>query len=293
MKKGQRMGEVGPAQPVGRIAPAVGAAVGMRRWASNPLGTSASVFLAAVRSETPVALIGTPRADLKCRVKTRWRGIENDPGLADFDQVPLTNRDGVNIEAVFVRGTGFVDLQECMFVASDAPLISFLESADQQRFRFLLDDRSISGLVTLSDIQKLPVYSVLFGLVIAVEMLLVDWIRKTCGTDQDAWLEHLKKTQRGSVERYWKEASDRNLAIDRLSCASFGQEIQAAEGLGLFKMTEAHHRKLKALEALRHQICHAAEIALTPEQALTIPNHVRNAHATASWLQARIEELAA
>jgi hypothetical protein len=83
------------------------------------------------------------------------------------------------------------------------------------------------------------------------------------------------------------------LALDRLSCASFGQEIQAAQGLGLFKGTETHHEKLKALEALRHQICHAAEIALTPEQALTIPNHVRNAHATASWLQARIEELSA
>jgi hypothetical protein len=265
----------------------------MSRWATNPLGTSASVFLTAVRSGTPIALIATPRAALACRQKSRWRGIESDPELADFDQVPLTNRDGVSIEAVFVRGTGLVGLREGMFMASDAPLISFLESADQQTFRFILDDRSISGLVTLSDIQKLPVYSVLFGLVIAVEMLLVEWIRKTCGSNQNAWLEHLKKTQRESVERYWKDASDRNLAIDRLSCASFGQEIQAAQGLGLFKGTETHHEKLKALEALRHQICHAAEIALTPEQALTIPNHVRNSHATVSWLQAQIEDLSA
>jgi hypothetical protein len=269
----------------------VGPVVVMSHWAANPLGISASVFLTAVRSGTPVALIATPRAILKCRRKSRWRGIESDPELAGFDQVPLTNREGVSIEAVFVRGTGLVDLQEGMFMASDAPLISFLESADQQRFRFLLDDRSISGLVTLSDIQKLPVYSVLFGLLIAVEMLLVDWIRKTCGANQNVWLDHLKKPQRGSVERYWKDASERNLAIDRLSCASFGQEIQAAHGLGLFQGTETHHERLKALEALRHQICHAAEIALTPDRALTIPNHVRAAHAMASWLQVQIEEL--
>ena len=265
----------------------------MSRWSSSPLGTSASIFFAAIRSGTPVALIATPRAALKCWRKARWRDIESDPELADFDQIPLTNRDSVSIEAVFVRGTGLVDLQEGMFMASDAPLISFLESADQQRFRFLLDDRSISGLVTLSDIQRLPVYSVLFGLVIAVEMLLVDWIRKACGSNQNVWLDHLKKTQQESVERYWKDASERNVAIDRLSCASFGQEIQAAQGLGLFKGTETHHERLKELEALRHQICHAAEIALTPERALMIPNHVRNAHVMASWLQAQIEELQA
>jgi hypothetical protein len=269
----------------------VAPAVAMSRWAANPLGTPASVFVTAVRSGTPVALIATPRAALACRPKSRWRGIQNDPELVEFDQVPLTNRDGVSIEGVFIRDTGLVELQESMFMASDAPLISFLESADQQRFRFLLDDRSISGLVTLSDIQKLPVYSVLFGLVIAVEMLLVEWIRRSCGSSENAWLEHLNKTQRGGVERHWKDASDRNLALDRLSCASFGQEIQAARGLGLFKGSEAHHEKLKALEALRHQICHAAEIALTPEQALTIPNQVRNAHATASWLHGQIEEL--
>ncbi|MCC6474796.1 MAG: hypothetical protein IT514_13740 [Burkholderiales bacterium] len=265
----------------------------MVRWASTPLGTSASVFLTAVRSGTPVSLIATPRADLKVRQKARWRGTERDPELADFDQVPLTSRDGVSIEAVFVRGTGLVALHEGMFMASDAPLISFLESADQQRFRFLLDDRSISGLVTLSDIQELPVYSVLFGLVIPVEMLLVDWIRKTCGSKQNAWLDLLEKKQRGIVERYWKDANKRNLAIDRLSCASFGQEIQAAQGLGLFEGTETHYAQLKALETLRHQICHAAEIALTPEQALTIPNQVRNAHAMASWLQAEIQDLSA
>src|ERR1043166_1376370 len=254
----------------------------MSRWASSPLETPASVFLAALRAGSTVAMIATPRIELKCRRRSRWRDVERDPELEEFDQVPLTDRDGVNIEAVYVRANGVVELHENMFMASDAPLISFLESADQQSFRFLLADRSISGLVTLSDIQKLPVYAVLFGLVIAVEMLLADWIRKTCGANQNAWLDHLHNAQRRSVERYWNNANEKNLAIDRLSCASFGQEIQSAQGLGLFNGSDAHHKKVKALEALRNQICHVTEIALTPERALAIPCQVRNAHALAS-----------
>jgi hypothetical protein len=145
----------------------------MKGWASLALGTSGTAFFAAIRSEMSVALIATPRADLKCHRKERWQEIERDPDLTNFDQVPLIDGHGVNIAAVFVRGTGLVELRKDMFMASDAPLISFLKSADQQRFRFLLSDRSVSGMVTLSDVQKLPVYSVLFSLLNAVEMVLI------------------------------------------------------------------------------------------------------------------------
>src|SRR5690606_4928245 len=109
--------------------------------------------------------------------------------LATFDQVPLT--EGDRIVAVFVRGEGVVELREDLFMAADAPLLTFLKTADRQRFRFLMEGEGISGLVTLSDIQKLPVYSVLFSLVVAAEMLLMDWIRKASGGDDEVWLRHL------------------------------------------------------------------------------------------------------
>lgn len=261
----------------------------MSRWASRPLGASASAFLAAVRSEVPVALIATPRADLKCHPASRWQEIKRDPQFDDFDQVPLTGNDGEHIEAVFVRRQGRAELREDMFMAADAPLISYLESADQGRFRFLLEDRSVSGLVTLSDIQKLPVYPVLFGVVIAVEMLLMEWIRTRCGANPDAWLDLLHTKQRNAIETHWDKARSQNLAIDRLSCASFGQELRAAAGLGLFEGDDERRESLQALEELRHQVCHASEFALTPEQALKIPAQVRQARDAASWLQTKID----
>jgi hypothetical protein len=260
----------------------------MKRWASRPLKTSANDFLAAVRSEIPVSLIATPRADLKCERGCRWQAVEANADLADFDQVPLTDDEGFRIEGIFVRGNGRLELREDMFMAADAPLLSFLESADQCRFRFLLVDSSISGMATISDIQKLPVYSVLFSLVVAVEMLLMDWIRKKCRKNQDEWLVHLTKSQRGNVERHWQNALKENLAIDRLSCAAFGHEIQAAAGLGLFDNHDGQHTRLKALEQLRHQICHATEFAPNLTQALKIPSQVRDAHSVTLWLQGQI-----
>jgi len=262
----------------------------MNRWASQPLKTSANDFMAAVRSEIPVALIATPRADLRCERVCRWHEVETNADLADFDQVPLTDDEGLRIEGVFVRGTGRLELREDMFMAADAPLLSFLESVDQSRFRFLLVDSTVSGMATISDIQKLPVYSVLFSLVVAVEMLLMEWIRKNCRKNQDEWLVHLTKSQRGTIEKHWQDAEKENLAIDRLSCAAFGQEIQAAMGLGLFAKHDDQRKKLKALEQLRHQVCHATEFAPNLTQALKIPCQVRDAHSVALWLQEQISK---
>jgi hypothetical protein len=260
----------------------------MKRWASLAMGTSGTEFLAAIRSEMRVGLIATPRANLKCHRKDRWQEVEDDPDLADFDQVPLINRAALRLRR-FIRGAGLVELREDMFMASDAPLISFLESADRQRFRLLLSDRSVSGMVTLSDVQKLPVYSVLFSLLNAVEMVLMDWIRNACRANKDHWLQYLSKTQQRAIEHNWDKAAKENLAIDRLSCATFGQEIQAAAGLGLFEDALEYRESLLALAKLRNTVYHAAEFALTPEQALKLPKHVRDAQSVTSWLRKQIK----
>lgn len=265
----------------------------MNRWASKPLRTSANDFLSAIRSEIPVSLIATPRVNLKCECAIRWQDVEANQELADFDQVPLTDDRGVHIEGVYVRGKGKLELRENMLMAADAPLVSFLESADCQTFRFLIVESEVSGMVTISDIQKLPVYSVLFGLVIAVELLLMEWIRNRCGTNEDEWLSKLHKDQLGSVEKHWKDAVNKNMAVDRLSCATFGQEIQAAAGLGLFQKHPDHRTRLETLERLRHQVCHAAEFAPNLSEALKIPTNVRDAHTVTAWLQEQIEKQSA
>ena len=98
--------------------------------------------------------------------------------------------------------------------------------------------------------------------------------------------------QQKAIERHWDKAVEENLAIDRLSCATFGQEIQAADGLGLFKDAIEYRERFEVLAKLRNTVYHAAEFAVTPEQALKLPKHVRDAQIVTTWLQRHIEGLA-
>ena len=149
-------------------------------------------------------------------------------------------------------------------MASDASLLSFVQNADNQKFALLVRESQIMGIVTLSDIQKLPVYCVLYSLLMAVEMLLMELIRKSCPADHpDKWIDHLDKRVQKSIEGYWKQAQQKNVALDKLSCASFGNELIAAQGLRLLSSSES--AALLRLNELRDLVCHGKEIALTPD----------------------------
>jgi hypothetical protein len=121
----------------------------------------------------------------------------------------------------------------------------------------------------------------------------LDWIRNACGENPEHWLQYLRKTQQKAIEHHWEKAVKENLAIGRLSCATFGQEIQAADRLGLFEDANEYRERLEILEKLRNTVYHAAEFALTPEQALKLPKYVRDVQIVTAWLRAQIESLAA
>jgi hypothetical protein len=225
---------------------------------------------------------------LRCHPARDWKFIESDQSLADFDQVPLTSLDSQCIEAMYIRGQGRKPLIAGMFMAADAPLLAFIETADTQRFRLLVAGGDVIGMVTLSDLQRLPVYSVLFSLIIAVEVLLVQWIRAACGEQPDAWMQYLLPDQRKWIQRHWDQAVASNLAIDRLTCASFSHEIAAARGLGLFASESEREGELSDLKQLRDRVCHAMEFAPTAEDALKVPQQARKARELAQWLADRI-----
>ncbi len=263
-------------------------AIVSNRWASSVIDSQAGQVLRSARAHGPVSLIATAWREVATRSVVLAEELEAASDVADFDQIPLTGNENLRVESIFVRGQGVVPLHAGMFMAADSPLLAFVETADRQSFRLLIDDGEIVGLVTLSDLQRLPVYSLLFGLVIAVEALLVECIRRYCCHDPDAWLSSVTAKRRETIDSYFNRSRANNVAIDRLSCASFTDEIAAALGLGLLKSDDPNHQKLRALVALRDDVCHAKEFAGTPELALKVPQRVRDANSLAAWLEEEI-----
>lgn len=257
-------------------------------WASKALGTPANEVIAAVRTGITVESIVTPRVMVAVRQKELWPACKDDADLSDFDNVPVV--DGNEIVGVYERETDSVKgLSERMFMASDASLLSFVENADTRKFVFLVREGEIVGIATLSDIQKLPVYCVLYSLLISIEMLLMGLIRKACKAEPEKWLGYLDRESKRKIEDYWEKSLRENLALDRLSCASFGNELIAADGLGLISSDDS--AILRRLNGLRDLVSHGKEFALTLDRALGIPALVREALEIQVVLEDKLEGL--
>jgi hypothetical protein len=247
-------------------------------FASKPLDTCSSQVIAEVRTGITVASIATPRDKLVCRETKRWPGFKDESDIQQFDHVPVTDGEDGEIVGVFDRKKGICrPLSEAMFLASDAGLLSFLEIADRQEFAFLVHQSRIAGLVTISDIQRLPVYCVLFTLLMSVEMLLMEWIRESCQLDPEKWLEKLDRSDQTRINSLWQRAQSKNVALDKLSYANFTQELTAAESLGLFASDPEALTSLRDLIELRNDVCHGKEIAPTLDRAMKVPTYVRKA----------------
>lgn len=258
-------------------------------WASPVLPAQAGSVLQSARQMGTVAQIATAWDLVQTRPVDGAASIEQDEALRDFDQVPLV-RDG-QVHAVYLRPEGAVPVHSGMFMSATAPMLSFAETADTQRFRLLVHDGQLAGLVTLSDLQRLPVYALIFQLAIAVEVLLVEWLRARCRDEPDAWLSTLPARDQAQINGYYRAAQRKNVAVDKLTCASFGQEIVAAVQLGLMPADSDEHQQLQALIELRNDVCHAKEFAATPDLALRIPQKLRAADHLATCIRQALQAL--
>ena len=134
----------------------------------------------------------------------------------------------------------------------------------------------ISGLVNLSDLQKLPVRAALFALITHLEMTMADAIRREFNIP-DEWKSRLppKRLEKMKRKREVTKADD-NLVDDLL----FTQFCDKTTIIGkIQRFTEAggkFERDMSEAQDLRNSLAHANEYAATRENAAKICNTVRN-----------------
>ena len=85
-------------------------------------------------------------------------------------------------------------LSEQLLIGADASILDFMMMADRQRCRLVVLESEISGLVSLSDLQRLPVRAALFALITQSEIKMADAIRRECRDPHkefDTWMDRL------------------------------------------------------------------------------------------------------
>lgn len=254
-------------------------------WANVDLpGTLGT--LPQVQRSLPIRLIETPRRDFVCcRPDTTIADVLTIPG--GFDHLPvedgqcrilglldMTLLRGSNHGAGFVRDHMKV-LSEDTLIGAGAGILDFVRDADRHPCRLVIAGTGVSGLVTLSDLQRLPVRAALFTAITHLEMTMAAAIRREFG-ESSAWIDRLSEGRQIKLRETIATASGADNAVDDLLFTQFADKITIITKSPDFSWTrKSASDELKLAQGLRDDLAHANEYAATRESARKVCRTLR------------------
>ena len=274
-----------------------------QRWATaenDPHGA-----LAAFQESLPVDLIATARRDFSCcrPGETIAAIIErNNADRYDFLPVFESEADGETVVGVLevTQVQGKVEpeatvrqymqpLAEQHLVGADAGILTFIRDADRHPFRFVVSGHQINGLVTLSDLQRLPVRAALFAIVTHLEMTMTDVIRRRFPQPDD-WMTLLSQGRAEKVQQNVAKAKLEDTLVDWLLYTEFYDKVKIIAKdwpfqSELVKSKASFSDDMDDIQKLRDNLAHANDYAASWDAARHVCECVRKMD---DWISALI-----
>lgn len=258
-------------------------------WAAPSV--AAPELMASFQDRVPVRLIATSRQDLRtCRVNEPLVDVvsRNKEG---FDFFPVTGPSAQEqdrivglVELATFRQDRAPDgvvrehmhsLGEDNLIGGDASILSFIKSADQHPCRLVVSGSRIEGLVSLSDLQKLPVRAALFALITHLEIIMAAAIRRDC-RETTKWKDRLSAERQSKLATKLQDAVKDDSWVDDLLFTEFADKVTIISKSGSFRESKTGFAaNMRTVEKLRNHLAHANEYAANRDAAAAVCKTVR------------------
>ena len=240
-------------------------------WAQMPIRGQPRATVDAFQRGLTVNLIATHRASFEtCRQDEILSNVVERNRQKAFDFLPVVEPAGDRIVgmveiAPYMHaetpeaniGLLMHPLSEENLLGADASILTFVRDADRQKCRLIVSGHEISGLVSLSDLQWLPVRAALFGLVTNLEIIMINVIRyEFNGTEE--WLDRLLKRRRLRLQDQLGKARVGDAFVDALLFTQFADKVNILSKSERWKIRkDQFDSEFERIHSLRNHLAHA------------------------------------
>jgi hypothetical protein len=178
-------------------------------------------------------------------------------------------------------------LDDSILASGDAPLMSFIRVAGTAPYQLVLTEHGIVGIVTRSDLLRLPVRLLAFAFVTHLETLMGQVIRTRYQQGDDGWLERLNDSRRQKVLEKKEKYKEQRMDLDLLEYTDFCDKRDVVRRV----RGEANDfvKDLEKIEKLRNSLAHAGEFVRDDAGARAFAELIASAE---KWI-GRLEEYVA
>lgn len=236
-----------------------------------------------------VELISTERSKFMTCPRGETLACVRDRNTGPYDFLPVTDGQssdriiGLLHAAPLMEGAShretveehFKPLSEDFLIGADSSILDFIKDADEKPCRLVVSRGSITGLVTLSDLQKLPVRAALFALITGFEITMYDAIKKKY-PDDEIWKSKLSNKKKRRINRSVNHSKNENIHIDQLLHTYISDKTYIILESFEFKNNNEISKKIDSINNLRNDVAHANEYATSPDKAKDVCKTVRS-----------------
>ncbi len=163
-------------------------------------------------------------------------------------------------------------LDDSLLIAAEEPLENFIRLIGKPpHFRMVLQGSKITGIVTRSDLIKLPVRLLVFARVTYLEMIMAEIIQLCCPNPED-WMEMLTEDRQIAVlkeqRRHQREKAELPL-VEMTSILDKGDIVRKVLGLD-----ETFSRDLEEVRKLRNKVAHGGKFTDKREPVIQFINQI-------------------
>ena len=200
---------------------------------------------------------------------------------AFYRSIRPAENDGSTREGLAVKNV-MQPLNEDCLISAETGLLSFVVDADRAPCRLVVRGTRVDGIVTLSDIQKLPVRSTLMTLITHLELLMTAVIKRAFPIDERLFDYITSKERRVDAMKYWAQLNQEDLEIDASETLYFCDKRDISTKIDARRWSNTLIRSdLRKIENLRNNLAHASNYSGTRESAHATIEVVRK---TQDWI---------
>lgn len=247
-------------------------------WASNH--DPSFEALSRVQGSLTVDLIMAPRAVFKTCMTVETAAAIKGRNQDEFSYFPVVDyRDSVlglyNAERWFKMeapdspiGDDYQRLSEDIVIGADASIFDFMLRAETHPTNLVVSGNKIAGLVSLSDLQQLPVRAAIFALITSLEMAMANRIERHWHGEPDGWHKHLTDDGRKALVKKIKRAKNDNSYVGDVVLSEFSDKCKVLwEGNLLHNWIDGNPDILDRARLLRNDLAHGKQFAESPTRA--------------------------
>jgi hypothetical protein len=156
-------------------------------------------------------------------------------------------------------GSQMKAFREVRLVAAETPLITYLREAGNTPYALVHTGQGACGIVTRSDLQKLPVRLLAFAVITHLEMQMADVMRLVYPSPSKKWLSTLTKKRESDLVERWEKLGANSEDVDLIEASEFCDKRKVVGRLALWgrEQVTGFKRELVGIEKLRNGLAHA------------------------------------